>query len=50
MTKPSPNEVTGNTISLERANANSLSSGYLQAIRSGPHVDGVYSRLQVRNY
>jgi hypothetical protein len=47
--KPSPNRITGNTIALGRANAktNSLSAGYLQAIRSGNHVDGVYSRLRV---
>lgn len=47
--RPSPNRVTGNTIPLGRANTktNSLSAGYLQAIRSGQHVDGVYSRLQV---
>ncbi|CAD0096013.1 unnamed protein product [Aureobasidium mustum] len=46
--RPSPNRVTGNTIPLGRANTktNSLSAGYLQAIRSGQHVDGVYSRLQ----
>lgn len=46
---PSPNRITEHTISLGRANAkaNSLSAGYLQAIRSGQHVDGVYSRLRV---
>ncbi|KAI5242473.1 acid protease [Aureobasidium subglaciale] len=46
--KPSPNQVTRNTISLERANSktNSLSAGYLQAIRKGVHVDGIYSRLR----
>lgn len=48
--EPSPNHVTGNTISLGRANSksNSLSAGYLQAIRAGNHVDGIYSRLRVR--
>jgi hypothetical protein len=46
---PSPNRITGNSIPLGRANTktNSLSAGYLQAIRSGNHVDGVYSRLAV---
>ncbi|KAI4737385.1 acid protease [Aureobasidium sp. EXF-12298] len=46
--KPSPNRITGHSIALGRANAktNSLSTGYLQAIRSGNHVDGVYSRLR----
>ncbi|KAG9640593.1 acid protease, partial [Aureobasidium melanogenum] len=46
--RPSPNRVTGHTIPLARANTktNSLSAGYLQAIRSGRHVDGVFSRLQ----
>lgn len=48
MNKPSGNKVTGNTISLARAKGSSMSSGYLQAIRSGNHIDGVYSRLQVR--
>jgi len=48
--EPSPNHVTSNTISLGRADSksNSLSAGYLQAIRAGNHVDGVYSRLRVR--
>lgn len=47
--RPSPNRVTGHTISLGRANTkvNSLSAGYLQAIRSGQHLDGVFSRLRV---
>jgi len=46
--KPSPNKITGNSIALGRANTktNSLSAGYLQAIRSGNHVDGIYSRLR----
>jgi hypothetical protein len=47
--RPSPNRITGHSIPLGRANTkmNSLSAGYLQAIRSGNHVDGVYSRLTV---
>jgi hypothetical protein len=47
--KPSPNRITGHSIILGRANSktNSLSAGYLQAIRSGNHVDGVYTRLRV---
>ncbi|KAI4723941.1 acid protease [Aureobasidium sp. EXF-10728] len=46
--KPSPDKVTAHSITLGRANTkvNSLSAGYLQAIRSGKHVDGVYSRLR----
>jgi hypothetical protein len=49
VSKPSPNRITGNAIKLGRANSktNSLSSGYVQAIRSGNHVDGIYSRLSV---
>ncbi|TIA10591.1 acid protease [Aureobasidium pullulans] len=46
--EPSPNHITSNTISLGRADSksNSLSAGYLQAIRAGNHVDGIYSRLR----
>jgi len=46
--RPSPNRITENSVPLGRANAktNSLSAGYLQAIRSDNHVDGIYSRLR----
>jgi len=46
--RPSPNRITENSIPLGRANTktNSLSAGYLQAIRSDNHVDGIYSRLR----
>ena len=45
--RASPVLVTDNTVRLERADSNSVSAGYLDAVRSGNHVEGVYSRLQV---
>lgn len=47
VSRPSPNELTDNVLTLERNEASSQSSEYLSAIRQGSGVDGVYSRVQV---
>lgn len=50
VSRPSPNKVTANVLTLERSGASSQSSEYLTAIRQGSPVDGVYSRVQVRRF